>query len=161
MKRIVIFILVIVILQGAWANEYYMNLKQRGDNVLVNNFISLTTERSVSLKLPRGYKLLETENAFEINENFIEFHGERIIFSYVLLKSDSFSNLDYFFIPLESNTNFSTFLLDFILDENYLPKKELLSPSSFELISYENMNVLSWKFSNLTRKDFKIILEKK
>jgi uncharacterized protein YneF (UPF0154 family) len=161
MKKCLMLVVLIVLLQSTLANDYYISAKQHKDNLLVNHIISLEEKQEISLVLPKHYENLQSTKEFIILEDTIIFNDKDITFSYIQPRSDSFGKLNYFLIRFETNVKISRFVLEFLSDENYAAKKELISPRGFELISYERINLLSWRFEEFNKGDFKIFLEKK
>jgi hypothetical protein len=161
MKKYLILMVLIILLQSTLANEYYISVKQHKDNLIVNHIISLEKKQEISLILPKYYENLQSTKEFVILENTIIFNDIDVTFSYTQPRSDSFGKLNYFLIKFESNVKISKFVLDFLSDENYVVQKELISPKGFELISYEKINLLSWRFDEFNKGEFKIFLEKR
>ncbi len=120
-------LLLVILLQSVLANEYYISIRQEGENLLVNHIISLEEKQEISIRLPKTYEGLQSDNEFVISENYIKFNDEKIVFNYIQPKSDSFGRLDYFLLRFESSVKMSKCLIDFLVDKNYLLEKDMTS----------------------------------
>lgn len=160
MRKVILMLLFVCMLSGVLANEHYINIKQNGDTLFVNHFISLEKSEEIKVLLPDSYESLTSNINYSVLNSSMVVSGQKISINYVQQKEDSFGNLIYFSVSVDGKANFSRLLVDLFLEKDYILNRELSAPKRLEVISDGNSQIVSWKFENFNRTDLVIALEK-
>lgn len=160
MKLGVGLIIFLLILQVTVASEYYINIKSEGESIFVNHFISLDNSEEIQITLPENYEGLTVSTNYSIMNSSLSLYGEKVSVSYIQLKTDSFGDLYYFLISAGIKKNISKVFVDLFLDKNFIFNKELSNPKRFEIITYGDSQIISWKFDDFSRGELLLALEK-